>query len=187
MVVDKEVVGWFINQGRNNKFVFEQAYAKWEYDLKECPTVGYSMRGATVLVTRGHNFPVLLVIALSKRLEMGIHHVICHLFCPGFGTAHGNRDVQRFKLWLIGILCTNQRRDGPTNDNDWAQHKDIMEPWLKEDVVFGIKYSADNLRLAIHIDPNGACSRKFIGKHYMLDKTLGGLFIAAESSLGHLE
>ncbi len=61
MAVDKEVVGWFINQGRNNKFVFRQAYAKREYDLKEYPTIGYLVRGATVLVTRGHNFPVTLV------------------------------------------------------------------------------------------------------------------------------
>jgi hypothetical protein len=109
---------------------------------------------------------------------MGIRHVICRLVCPGLGTTRGNPDVQRFKLWLIGILCTNQMRDGPTND--WAQCKNIMEPWLKEDVVFKIKYSADNLRLTIYINPNGDRSRKFISKHYTLDKTSGGLFIAAE-------
>jgi hypothetical protein len=178
MVADKEVVGRFIHQGRNNKFAFGRAYAKREDDLEECPTVGYSVRGGTVLVTRGHNFPVPLVIASSQRLETGIHHVICRLFCPGSGTARGNRDVQSFKLGSIGILRTNQRGDGPTND--WAQREDVMEPWFKEDVVFGIKYNADNRRLTIHINPNGSRSSRFISKHYTLEETLGDLFIAAE-------
>ena len=177
-MADKEVVGRFINQGRSNKFAFGQTYAKREVDLEECPSVGYSVRGGTVLVTGGPSAPGPLVIASSQRLETGIHFVICRLFCPGSGAARGNRDVQSFKLGSIGILRTNQRGDGPTND--WAQREDVMEPWLKEEVVFGIMYNAENRRLTIHINPNGARSSRFSSKHYTLDETSGDLYIAAE-------
>ena len=177
-VADKEVVGRFINQGRSNKFVFGRTYAKREDDLEECPIVGYSVRGGTVLVTGGVSSPVPLVVASSQRLETGIHCVICRLFCPGSGAARGNRDVQSFKLGSIGILRTNQRGDGPAND--WAQREDVMEPWLKEEVVFGIKYDADNRRLTIHINPNGARSSRFSSTLYTLDETSGDLYIAAE-------
>jgi hypothetical protein len=177
-MADKEVVGRFINQGRSNKFAFGQTYAKREVDLEECPSVGYSVRGGTVLVTGGLSSPVPLVVASSQRLETGIHFVICRLFCPGSGAARGNRDVQSFKLGSIGILRTNQRGDGPTND--WAQREDVMEPWLKEEVVFGIMYNAENRRLTIHINPNDSRSSRFLSKHYTLDETSGDLYIAAE-------
>lgn len=178
---DKEVVGRFINEGRNNKFAFGRTYEKREDDLEECPPLGYSVRGGTVLVTDGphaFNHPMPLVVASSQRLERGTHHVICRLFCPGSGAARGNRDVQSFKLGSIGILRTNQRGDGPTND--WAHRVDIMESWTKEEVVFGIRYNADSRRLTIHSNSSITRINRFMSSHHTLDETFGDLYIAAE-------
>lgn len=175
---DKEVVGRFIHEGRTNKFAFGRTYEKREDDLVECSPVGYSVRGGTVLVTDGPHAPMPLVVASSQRLQSGTHHVICRLFCPGSGASRGNRDVLSFKLGSIGILRTNQRGDGPTND--WAHRVDIMESWTKEEVVFGIHYIADSRRLTIHSNSSTTRISRFTTTHIPIDESFGDLFIAAE-------
>jgi len=178
---DSEVVGRFLNQSRNTKFAFGQAYSKVENNLVECPTVGMSVRGGCVLVTGKPDeviSPSPLVMASGQRLETGIHRVICRLCCPGMGSARSNREAQTFKLGSIGILCTNQRGEGPTNA--WAQRQDVMESWMKEDVVFGIEYNADERELVIHANSHLSRSSTFVSNTYTVAESPGDLYIAAE-------
>ena len=182
---DKEVVGRFISQDGEDKFAFGQAYSKVESNLVPTPNVvGLSVRGGTVLVTAGGGSDVVVspspvVIASSQRMETGTHRVICRLFCPGSGGARGNnRDSLSFKLGSIGILRTNQVGDGPTNA--WVHRQDVMEPWVKEETVFGVEYNADERSLTIHGCSNISRSSRYNSNRYTVVEAQGDLFIAAE-------
>ena len=182
---DKEGVGRFLNQDSEDKFAFGQAYSKVESNLVPSPNVvGLSVRGGTVLVTAGGGSDVVVspspvVIASSQRMETGMHRVICRLFCPGSGGARGNnRDAQSFKLGSIGILRTNQVGDGPTNA--WVHRQDVMEPWVKEETVFGVEYNADERTLTIHGCSNISRSSRYNSNRYTVVEAPGDLYIAAE-------
>jgi hypothetical protein len=176
-----------------HKFTFGQTYLKRENDHDECTAVGYLIRGGTVLVTDVvPRSPDNLIVVSRLRLDTdgggdengGIHRMICRLFCPGTGGLRGNRDnVQSFKLGSIGILRTNQRggEDGGAT-NTWAQRQDIMESWMKEEVVFGIMYNTHTRSLAIRSNPSITRSSRYITTNYTLslDDGLGELYIAAE-------
>lgn len=192
---DAEVVGRFIheqggrsdNRGRDdntNTFTLGRTYVKRENDLDECTIVGFSVRGGTILVTGDiPRSPNNLIVTSSRRLDTGIHRIICRLFCPGSGAVRGNRqNVENFKLGSIGILRTNQRGggsgDGPTNS--WAQRQDIMESWMKEEVVFGIEYNTQSRELTIISNPSVGRSSPYLTNHYTLDEAYGELYIAVE-------
>ena len=182
---DKEGVGRFLNQDSEDKFAFGQAYSKVESNLVPSPNVvGLSVRGGTVLVTAGGGSDVVVspspvVLASSQRMDTGIHRVICRLFCPGSGGPRGNnRDPQSFKLGSIGIIRTNQVGDGPTNA--WVHRQDVMEPWVKEETVFGVEYNADDRSLTIHGCSNISRSSRYNSNRYTVVEAQGDLYIAAE-------
>ena len=180
-----------------HKFTFGRTFLKRENDHDECTTNGYLIRGGTVLVTNVvPRSPDNLIVASSLRLdtngdggrgggEDGIHRMICRLFCPGTGCLRGNRDnVQSFKLGSIGILRTNQGGGGEDGGatNTWAQRQDVMESWMKEEVVFGIMYNTHSRELAIRSNPSITRSSRFITTNYTLslDDGAGELYVAAE-------
>jgi len=180
---DGDAVERFINR-RGDKFTFGQAYSKIENnDLLACPTVGFSVRGGCVLVTgEGDVMNVSpLTIASSKLLVSGTHRIICRLFCPGSGGARGNRDANNYRLGSIGILRTNQTSTaGEGLTNAWAQRADIMEGWLKEDVVVGLEYNADERSLVIHSNAHLSRASRFVSNRHAITETPGDLFIALE-------
>lgn len=174
------VVGRFINQNID-KFTFGQAYRKTETDLVPCTAEGMSVRGGCVLVTAGGEVnvsPVPLTITSSRILLTGTHRIICRLFVPGSGGARGNRDATSYRLGSIGIIRTNQLGDGPTTA--WAQREDIMESWIREEVIVGLEYKADERELVIHGNSHLSRSSRFNSNVYGVAETPGDLYIAAE-------
>lgn len=120
-----------------------------------------------------------ITIASNEPLLSGTHRVICRLFCPGSGGARSNRDVNSHKLGSIGIMRTNQPgADGPTNT--WAQRADISEGWVKEEVVVGISYNANDRQLVIHSNSHIHSNTRYSTNQYTLDEAAGELYIAAE-------
>ena len=137
---DGDAVERFTNRG-GDKFTFGQAYSKIENnDLVACPTVGFLVReGCVLIIDKGNvmNAPPL-TIALSKLLVSGTHCITCCLFFLGSGGARGNRNANSYRLGSIGILGANQTSTaGEGLINASAQRVDIMEVWLKKDVVVG--------------------------------------------------
>jgi len=178
---DAEAVERFLN-GNGEKFTFGQAYSKTENDLVPCETSGYSVRGGCVLVTgTGGVTPVPLTLLSNRRLVSGRHRVICRIFSPGSGGARGSRDASNFRLGSIGILRTNQTSltgEGPTNA--WAQRNDITEGWLKEEVVVGMEYNADERTLLVHSNSHLNRASRFSSHQYAIAEAPGDLYIAME-------
>jgi len=182
---DKDAVERFINRRGHDHadklFTFGQVYSKIENDLVPCRATGVSVRGGCLLVTSENISPVPLIVASNELLISGTRRILCRLFCPGSGGARGNRDVNSYRLGSIGLLRTNQRHptgDGPRNS--WAQRADIMEGWLKEDVVVGIEYNADERSLVIHSNSHVSRASRFVSNRYAIAEMPGDLHIAME-------
>lgn len=166
----------FINQNSDEKITFEKTYAQSEHGLIECLAGGISVRGGTVLVS-GSEVNEPLVFASSKRLDKGIHRVICRLYSPGCGLDERNiaRPVS-VKQGAIGILRASQRGDWPTNK--WAERQDFTNTSGKDECIFGMKYDADIGELILHSNP----THSFLSStsRFTVDKNMGDLYIAAE-------
>ena len=155
---DKEVVGRFLDQDSEDRFAFGQAYSKvnneeednaGEANFIASPAVGVSVTGGIVLLPPGVTSSI--VIASSRRLETGIHRVICRFFCQG-GLAKGDST----NLGSIGILRTNQE------GNAWAELPDgadvthgddarvnINLPSGSEEIVCGLQYDTNERKMTI--------------------------------------
>ena len=179
---DKDIVTKFINMRSEKKFSFGQTYSKVGNNLVPSPTIGLMMRGGTVLVTDPLPESQPVVIASTLQLpSTGITRVLCRVFAPGVGGPRViNRDAQSYKLGSIGILRLNQTGEGVA-PNQWAQRQDVMEPWVKEETVFGFQYDADEGTMIIHGCSNLTRSSRFNSNHYTISlDTPGDLHIGFE-------
>ncbi|KAL7439493.1 hypothetical protein ACHAXH_004351, partial [Discostella pseudostelligera] len=156
---DREAVGRYITESRDEKFTFGQIYNVVERDmLIEHPTVGISVmvRGGTVLVTEPElSGPV--VFACSRPLDAGIHRVICRLHYPVAREDPRSRALARVnessKLGYIGIVTSNLTGNEPTFK--WSAKKDFIKPGGKADeVAFGlaVEYKDDVCKVSIQSD-----------------------------------
>jgi len=184
---DKDVVNRFINTSSEEKFSFGQTFSKVDNNdgpsyFVPSPTVGLMIRGGTVLVTNPPESPSPVVIASKLQLpSTGITRVLCRVFAPGVGGARpNNRDAQSYKLGSIGILRLNQTGEGVA-PNQWAQRQDVMEPWVKEETVFGFQYDADEGTMIVHGCSNLTRSSRFNSNRYTISlDTPGDLHIGFE-------
>ena len=179
---DKDIVNRFINMRSEEKFSFGQTYSKVENNLVPSPTVGLMIRGGTVLVV--DPLPGSQPVIIASKLQLpstGITRVLCRVFAPGVGGARGNnRDAQSYKLGSIGILRLNQTGEGVA-PNQWAQRQDVMEPWVKEETVFGFQFDADEQTMIIHGCSNLSRSSRFNSNRYTVRlDTPGDLHIGFE-------
>jgi len=179
---DKDIVNRFIDMSSEKKFSFGQTYSKVEDNLVPSPTVGLMIRGGTVLVT--DILPGSQPVIIASRLQLpstGITRVLCRVFAPGVGGRRGNnRDTQGYKLGSIGILRLNQTAEGVAS-NQWAQRQDVMEPWIKEETVFGFQYDADEGTMIIRACSNLTRSSRYNSNRYTIRlDTPGDLHIGFE-------
>lgn len=182
---DQDAAERFINRlGRDddaNKFVFGRIYNGSH--LVPAEATGISLRGGCLLVTGDNVSPAPLTVASADVLTSGTRRLIYRLFCPGSGGARGNRDANSFRLGAVGLLRTDQPRplvgEGP--QNAWAHRADVMEGWLREDVVVGIEYDADARSLVIHSNSHVTRASRFVATRHTLPEGPGGdLRVAVE-------
>jgi len=184
---DKDIVNRFINMRSEEKFSFGQTFSKVDNNdgpsyFVPSPTVGLMIRGGTVLVV--DPLPGSQPVIIASKLQLpstGITRVLCRVFAPGVGGARGNnRDAQSYKLGSIGILRLNQTDEGVA-PNQWAQRQDVMEPWVKEETVFGFQYDADEGTMIIHGCSNLSRSSRYNSNRYTIrSDTPGDLHIGFE-------
>lgn len=152
----EDVVGRFINQSRDEKFMIGKTYDGTVKDkLIEHSSGGVSIRGGTVLVTGRETIIPSLVITSSKHLDAGTQRVICRLFCPGIAQDQLHpralaREIESSKVGSIGIMTSSiPLGDGPTAKLVTSQ--DLFKPGKTDEIVFGmsVEYDDDVCNLSI--------------------------------------
>ena len=147
---------------------------------------GLAVRGATAHVTSSLASPTPLALASSVPLPRGSGRVrlIVRVFVPGSGGPRPTRDVEHYKLGSVGIIRTGQvpSESAPLAPPvQWAAKTDLVENWLREDVVAGVDYDAAAGTLVVHSNSHVSRLTRFQAHTTQLDVTAPGeLYLSAQ-------
>ena len=148
------------------------------------PTDGLVVRGGTAHVT-GSAFPTPLALTSDTPLpSTGRVRLIVRIFVPGSGGPRPTRDVEHYKLGSVGIIRTGQvpSESAPLAPPvQWVVKSDLVENWLKEDVVAGVDYDAGAGTLVVHSNSHTSRLSRFQAHTTQVDASAPGeLYLAAQ-------
>lgn len=150
------------------------------------PAPGLVVIGGSVHV-RGGAFPTPLALTSVVPLpSTGRVRLIVRIFVPGSGGPRrraweaGHYNLGSVGLVRIGVQAPSESAPlAPSNT--WAVKSDLVESWLKEDVVAGVDYDAGSGTLVIHSNSHASVHTSFEAQTTVVDNDAPGeLYFAAQ-------